>query len=229
MHISEGILPLTWAAANTAASVPFVLKGAREIKRRTQLDPSTKPLIGLMGAAVFVISALAIPVPIAGTSAHPTGVGMAAILIGPFPTVVVSGIVLVIQAMFLAHGGLTTWGANTLNMGVIGTFAGFGAFVLSRRLGFPLWAGGALAGAFGDLATYGGTALTMSLALHGDRGILDMWATIFLAFMPTQIPLAILEAVLTAGMLNFVVSRRPDIARHLGLIPSNAEEVGYAS
>lgn len=228
MHISEGILPLAWAAANTAVSVPFVLKGAQEIKRKTQVDPAVKPMIGLMGATVFVISALAIPVPIAGTAAHPTGVGMAAILIGPLPTTVITGIVLLFQALFLAHGGLTTWGANTLNMGIIGTFAAYGAFIGCRRLGLPLWTGGALAGVVGDLVTYAGTALTMSLALHGDRSIFDVWAAIFLAFMPTQVPLAILEAIVTAGMLNFITNRRPDVARRLGLLGRDAKEAGYA-
>ncbi len=58
MHIAEGILPLTWAAANTAAAVPFVLAGARDIKARAESHPEVKPLMGLMGAAVFVISAL---------------------------------------------------------------------------------------------------------------------------------------------------------------------------
>ncbi len=228
MHISEGILPLTWAAANTVVTVPFVAKGVQEINRKTKSMPAIKPMIGLMGAVVFVVSALAIPVPIAGTSAHPTGVGMAAILIGPYPTIVVSGIVLLLQALLLAHGGLTTWGANTLNMGIIGAFTGYGTFVMCRRLGLQLWAAGAAAGAIADLATYGGTALTMALALHGDRSIFDVWAAIFLAFMPTQIPLAILEAALTAGMLNFVTSRRPDIAKRLGLVSYPAKEAGYA-
>lgn len=227
--MSEGILPLSWAAANTAAAVPFLVKGTRDIKRRAETEPAIKPMMGLMGAAVFVISALAIPVPIAGTSAHPTGVGMAAILIKPFPTAVITGIVLLFQALFLAHGGLTTWGANTLNMGIIGTFAGYGAFIACRKLGTPLWIGAALAGAVGDLATYGGTALTMSLALHGDRSIWDVWATIFVAFMPTQIPLAALESVLTVGMVNFLVGRRPDIAGRLGLPVPAIMEVGDAS
>ncbi|MBI2955174.1 MAG: energy-coupling factor ABC transporter permease [Chloroflexi bacterium] len=222
MHISEGILPLTWAAATTAASLPFFLKGASTIKRKTQIEPSVKPMIGLMGSLVFVVSALAIPVPIAGTAAHPTGVGMAAILIGPFPTTVITGVVLLFQAVFLAHGGLTTWGANLLNMGVIGAFAAYAAFVALRHFRLPLWLGGALAGAVGDLATYGGTALTMALALHSERSVIDVWTAIFVAFMPTQIPLAILEAVVTAGMLNFVTSRRPDLGRRLGLIAADS-------
>lgn len=228
MHISEGVLPLTWAAASTAASLPLILKGTREVKKKIQVEPSVKPLIGLMGAAIFVVSALAIPVPIAGTAAHPTGVGMAAILIGPFPTAVVSAIVLLFQALFLAHGGLTTWGANTLNMGFLGAFSGYGVYLAARSLGWPLWVRGALAGAVGDLATYAGTALTMSLALHGDRSVLDVWTAIFLAFMPTQIPLAALEAFLTAGMLNFVLGRRPDLAVRLGLTGAGAKETGRA-
>jgi cobalt/nickel transport system permease protein len=154
---------------------------------------------------------------------------MAAILIGPLPTTVITAIVLLFQALFMAHGGLTTWGANTVNMGILGTFAAFGAFLGARRLGLPIWVGGALAGIIADLVTYAGTALTMSLALHGERGIFDVTAMIFAAFLPTQIPLAILEGALTAIMVNFVVSRRPDIAGRLGLLRSNAKGVGYAS
>ncbi len=220
---------MTWAAANTAVSAPFIWQGAREIKRQARSQPAIKPMIGLMGAAVFVISSLAIPVPIAGTAAHPTGVGMAAILIGPWPTVVVTGIVLVLQALLLAHGGITTWGANTVNMGIIGAFTAYGAFLCCRRCGFPLWVGGALAGIVGDLMTYAGTALTMALALHGDKGIAEVWTAVFLAFMPTQVPLAVLEAVFTAGMLNFVSSRRPDIAERLGLLARGAGEAINAS
>lgn len=230
MHLSEGVLPLAWALVNTAAVVPFVAKGARDIKRRAEDEPAIKPMMGLMGAAVFVISALPIPVPIAGTSAHPTGVGMAAIFLKPFPTVAITGVVLLFQALLMAHGGVSTWGANTLNMGVIGAFTGYWAFRLLVSVGLPVWVGAAAAGAVGDLATYGGTALSMALALHGDQSVWSVWLMVFGAFLPTQIPLAILEAVLTAGMLNFMLSRRPDIVAKLAVLgfPKRAREGSVA-
>lgn len=219
MHIAEGILPLTWAAANAAVAVPFVARGVAQIRARARKEPSTRPLIGLIGAAIFVISALPIPVPITGTSAHPTGVGLAAILIGPFPTAVVTLVVLALQALFMAHGGLTTLGANTLNMGVIGAFSGFAVFWLARRLGLPFWLGAAAAGFLGGLSTYAGTALSMALALHGDSSIWSVWSSIALAFVPTQLPLAFLEAALTAGVLSYISARRPDMLARLGILP----------
>lgn len=228
MHLSEGILPAAWAAATTVAAIPFIVKGVRDIKKRSAEEPSVKPMMGLMGAAVFVISALPIPVPIAGTSAHPTGVGMASLFIKPFPTAAVTAVVLLFQAVLMAHGGITTWGANTLNMGVIGAFAGYGAFHLALRLGLPVWAGAAAAGVVGDLATYGGTALTLALALHGDQPIWNVFIVVFGAFMPTQIPLAALEAVLTAGMLNFMMGRRPDIVKRLGVMSARRKEAAVA-
>lgn len=220
MHIAEGILPLTWAAATTAAAAPFVLGGAKEIKDRAEEDPASKPLMGLMGAAVFAISALPIPVPISGTCSHPTGVGLAAVLIKPLPAAALSGVVLLIQALLMAHGGLTTWGANTLHMGVIGAFVGYGAFHGLRRVGLPLWVGAAAAGALADLATYGATALTMALALHGDSPVGAVAVTIALAFVPTQLPLAVLEAMLTASAIGLIVERRPDVVARLGILVS---------
>ena len=217
MHISEGILPLEVAVVTTAAAVPFVAKGVAEIKKKVDKDPSVKPLIGLVSAAVFVVSALPIPVPISGTTAHPTAIAIAAIILGPWAAATVTGVVLMLQALFMAHGGLTTWGANTLNMGVFGALAAFVAYHAVRRSGLPLWVGLALAGGLGDLVVYFGTAATMAVALHGERSIVEVTLAIFAAFMPTQLPLAILEALFTVGLFNFILERRPDLAARLGL------------
>jgi cobalt/nickel transport system permease protein len=188
MHISEGLLPAAWAAGYVAATVPFLAKGVRDIKRQTIARPEIKPLYGLVGAAVFVISALPIPVPIAGTCAHPTGVGMAAILVRPFPAAVITAIVLAFQAILMGHGGITTWGANVFNMGILGAFAGYGVFAGLRRTGLPLWCSAGAAGAVSDLATYAGTAMSLALALHGEQPVWTVWAVIAGAFVPTQLP-----------------------------------------
>ncbi len=110
MHISEGILPIQWAFLWFVLAVPFVIWGLRTLRIRSKEEPHLKAMVGLVGAAVFVISCMPIPVPTAGTCSHPCGTGMAAILIGPWLTVVVASIALLLQALFLGHGGLTTLG-----------------------------------------------------------------------------------------------------------------------
>ena len=80
-----------------------------------------------------------VPVPVVGSCSHPAGTGLAALMIGPAATAVIASIALFLQALFLAHGGLTTLGANLFSMGVAGAFAGYGAFLLARRLRLPLF------------------------------------------------------------------------------------------
>lgn len=209
MHISEGILPVGWSVLWFLAAIPFVAMGLRRIRERAAKDPSFKPMIGLVGAAVFIISCMPIPVPIAGTCSHPCGTGMAAILVGPSVSVVLASIALLLQALFLAHGGLTTLGANIMSMGVAGSFAGYGIFVLSRKIGLPYLLAAFLAGVLSDWATYAATSFVLSAALHADVSLWKMFVAVAAAFVPTQLPLGILEGFLTAGAYGFIHSRRP--------------------
>lgn len=210
MHISEGILPVPWAAFWFVLSVPFVFWGLRTLRVRSEKEPHIKPFVGLVGAAVFVISCMPIPVPTAGTCSHPCGTGIAAILIGPSLTVVVASIALVLQALFLAHGGLTTLGANIFSMGVAGAFVGYGVFLLAKRMGAPPIVAAFLAGILSDWATYAVTSLALGAALHADGSFGTMILTILLAFVPTQVPLGILEGFLCAGAYRLVHNRRPE-------------------
>ena len=210
MHISEGILPVQWALLWFAVGTPFVVLGLRHLKARSQTEPYIKPLVGLVGAAVFVISCMPIPVPTAGTCSHPCGTGMAAILIGPFLSVLVASVALALQALFLAHGGLTTLGADIVSMGVVGSFTGYGVFVIARRLGASWVAAAFLAGLISDWGTYAATSFILGAALHGDGSFWTMSMTIILAFMPTQVPLGVLEGFLSAGAYGFIRSRRPE-------------------
>lgn len=211
MHISEGILPAPWALLWYAVAIPFVAWGLRDLRRRSEESLWFKPLVGLVGAAVFLISCMPIPVPTAGTCSHPAGTGLAAILIGPGLTVVVASIALTLQALFLAHGGLTTLGANIVSMGVTGAYAGYGAYLLARRLKLPWIAAAFLAGLVSDWATYAMTSFELATALHGDGSFSAMFSLILLAFVPTQLPLGILEGFICAGALKFVRSRKPEL------------------
>lgn len=215
MHIAEGLLPLHWACIWFIVSIPFLVGGLRDLKKRSRRAPFFKPLVGLVGAAVFVVSCMPVPVPTAGTCSHPCGTGLAALLIGPWLTAVIASIALLLQALFLAHGGLTTLGANIVSMGIAGGFAGYGIFRVSRKLGASLAVSAFLAGLLSDWVTYAVTSFELAGALHGSAPMARMFLTIAIAFCPTQIPLGILEGFLTAGAITFIQARRPEFFRLL--------------
>ncbi|HEB72169.1 MAG TPA: energy-coupling factor ABC transporter permease [Nitrospirae bacterium] len=211
MHISEGILPAGWAAFWFITAAPFVWLGLRELKTRTDESPQFKPFLGLVGAAIFIISCMPIPVPVAGATSHPAGVGLAAILIGPWLTALVSSVALALQALFLAHGGLTTLGANTMSMGVMGALTGYITFKAGKKIGMSTYMAAFAAGLLSDWVTYAGTSLFMALALHADGSFWKMFLSIMVAFAPTQVPLGLLEGFMTAGAYEFIRSRRPEL------------------
>lgn len=218
MHISEGILPMQWAGLWLLAALPFLIKGVFDIKKKAKGNATFKPLLGLMAAVVFVISCMPVPVPTAGTCSHPAGTGISAILVGPVMSIFITSIALLIQALFLAHGGFTTWGADIVSMGVGGSFAAYFAFKILRRLRAPLFLSGFAAGILADWVTYIITSLELASALHGSQPLGSLFTTILAAFIPTQLPLGILEGFLTAGMIVFVSKRRPDILSQLSVI-----------
>ncbi|BCS55260.1 energy-coupling factor ABC transporter permease [Geobacter sp. SVR] len=223
MHISEGILPFNWAAFWFAASAPFLAIGLRTLTRRAASDLSSKPLVGMVAAVVFVISCMPIPVPMAGTCSHPCGTGLAAVLLGPALGVVTAAVALLIQALFLAHGGLTTWGANLFTMGIIGSFAGYFAFRGLRACGAGVVPAAFAAGLLSDWATYAGTALIMAAGIKGTSPFWPLAGKIALAFVPTQLPLGVIEGAITAGMVSLLVRKRPDLLARTALAVTKGE------
>jgi len=211
MHIEDGILPpQAWGGWFAVAAI-FAFFGFREIRRRIKENLQYKPFLAMVGVAVFVISAMHIPVPVTGSCSHPCGTPLAAIIIGPFATVVISIIVLFFQALFLGHGGITTIGANTVSMGIAGGISGFLAWKLCRSLRAPIWLAAGLAGLIGDLATYLASAFELALSLHGTTALFTQWMIFFAGYGPTQLPLAAAEAVFSAAVLGSMASRRPDL------------------
>jgi cobalt/nickel transport system permease protein len=217
MHISEGILPFSWALFWFIASAPFLALGLRTLARRSEADLSSKPLVGMVAAAVFVISCMPVPVPMAGTCSHPCGTGLAAILLGPTLGVVVAAVALLIQALFLSHGGLSTWGANLFSMGVLGSFGGYLVFRGLRLCRVNLIVAAFMAGVAADWATYAGTALIMAAGIRGASPFWPLAGKITLAFVPTQLPLGGIEGVMTAGMISLLRKKRPDLLARTAL------------
>ncbi|HBP65837.1 MAG TPA: cobalamin biosynthesis protein CbiM [Desulfosporosinus sp.] len=204
MHIMEGFLPYNWAAFWWMAMIPFVIAGVRSIKKTVTLHPSLKMLLGMAGAFAFVLSALKIP-SVTGSSSHPTGVGLGTILFGPTAMTVLGMIVLIFQALLLAHGGITTLGANTFSMGIVGPFVSYGLYKGTKKIGAPLWLSVFLAATLGDLMTYVTTALQMGLAFPS-AGVVASTLKFMSIFAFTQIPLAISEGILTVMVINVLSS-----------------------
>ena len=112
MHIMEGFLPPAMCILWGVIALPFLLAGYFSIKKTVAHDRRSITLVAMAGAFIFVISSLKIP-SVTGSCSHMTGTGLGAILFGPSAVSILGVIVLLFQAILLAHGGLTTLGANT--------------------------------------------------------------------------------------------------------------------
>ncbi|OXM85141.1 energy-coupling factor ABC transporter permease [Paenibacillus rigui] len=206
MHIMEGFLPMGWAIFWWVVFVPFFLMGLRALQRITKETPELKMMLGLAGAFTFVLSALKIP-SVTGSSSHPTGTGLGAVMFGPLPMSVLGSIVLMFQALLLAHGGLTTLGANAFSMAVAGPMIGYyvyrGMMQSTGKQKLSIFTAAALA----DLSTYVVTSLQLALAFPAQNGGI---AASFLKFggifAITQVPLAISEGLLTVLIWNWMQS-----------------------
>ncbi|AMD94801.1 cobalamin biosynthesis protein CbiM [Leptotrichia sp. oral taxon 847] len=202
MHIMEGFLPVKWAAFWFVLCLPFWFLGIKKLKKLSGEDMEKKMILALAGAFIFVLSALKIP-SVTGSSSHPTGVGLASILYGPFVTSILGTIVLIFQAGLLAHGGFTTLGANSFSMAITGPLVSFGIYKLLYKKNKAMAV--FLAAALGDLATYVVTSLQLALANpSATGGVLESFLKFAAIFAVTQVPLAIIEGLLTNIIVNIL-------------------------
>jgi cobalt/nickel transport system permease protein len=216
MHIAEGYLPVEWAVFWWVATIPFFLLGLRSINRITQAHPELKLLLALSGAFTFVLSALKIP-SVNGSSSHPTGTGLGTILFGPLAMSVMGGLVLLFQAILLAHGGLTTLGANAFSMAVVGPMVAYGVYNAIARTGHQKIAV-FLASMLEDLCTYLVTAVQLALAFPAVQGgFMAAFIKFVGVFAITQIPLAISEGLLTLLVWNWLQDYGQQELKTLGL------------
>lgn len=196
MHIMEGYLPGGFCIAWGVICVPFLIAGFMSIKKTLDEHRNLITLLAMSGAFVFVISSLKIP-SVTGSCSHMTGTGLGAILFGPSAVSILGIIVLLFQAILLAHGGLTTLGANTFSMAIAGPFVSYGIFFICKKCKVNRYVSVFLAATLGDLFTYCVTAVQMALAHHADTTIMGAMGKFLLVFAPTQLPLAIIEGVIT--------------------------------
>lgn len=210
MHIMEGYLPIEWSIIWSVIFIPFFLVGLKSINKIVKENPKKKVLLALCGAFVFVLSALKIP-SVTGSCSHPTGVGLGAIMFGPSVMVVLGTIVLLFQAILLAHGGLTTLGANAFSMAIVGPIVSFLIFKLLKKKNVNRRWTVFLAASLGDLATYTITALQLAIAFPSSTGGVAASAAQFLGiFFMTQIPIAIAEGLLTTIIYDLVTKNEEE-------------------
>lgn len=217
MHIMEGFLPIEHAIGWTAASAPFIAWGIHAIRKRIAAHPEQRMLLGVAAAFSFVLSALKLP-SVTGSCSHPTGTGLGALLFGPAAMAPIGAVVLLFQALLLAHGGLTTLGANVFSMAVVGPFVAYAVFRLVRSLKGSLAVSVFLAASLADLATYVTTSLQLAWAFPDPAGgFMASFAKFAGIFAVTQIPLAISEGLLTVLIFNALERFNPAELRAMKL------------
>lgn len=197
MHIMEGYLSPGFCLVWGAVCIPFLVAGYFSIKKTLNENRRSITLLAMAGAFVFVLSSLKIP-SVTGSCSHMTGTGLGAILFGPAAMSILGIIVLLFQAILLAHGGLTSLGANTFSMAIAGPFVSYGIYKLLQKMKVNRLAAIFVAASVGDLFTYCVTSFQLAFAYPSEVGGVMASASKFLAiFAPTQLPLAIIEGFLT--------------------------------
>lgn len=205
MHIMEGFLSAKWCLLWYAVSAPFFIYGIVQLNKLFKEKPEQKLLVALSGAFVFLLSALKIP-SVTGSCSHPTGVGLGAILFGPTIMTVCGVIVLLFQAVLLAHGGITTLGANTFSMAIVGPFVAYFIYKACRKANVNTFVAVFLAAALADLTTYVVTAFQLAIAYPDPAsGLMGSLVKFLTVFAVTQVPIAIAEGIITALIFDKIV------------------------
>jgi cobalamin biosynthesis protein CbiM len=208
VHIPDGFINIPTAAGSAllaTTGLGYALKGAK-----AKLDEKAAPLIGLV--AVFVFAGQMINFPVAaGTSGHLLGGALAAVLVGPYAASIALTVVLVIQALLFADGGLTALGLNIFNMSVIGVWGGYGAFLLVRKVFRYKKSAvliGSTIGAFVSVPL-AATSFSIQYAIGGEGTFAS--STVFTAMFSTHILIGIGEAIITTLTVGAILKTRPDL------------------
>ncbi len=208
MHVPDGFLDAPTSIATgvvAAAGVAVALRGARR-----ELDDKTAPMAGLVATFVFAGQMMNFPVG-AGTSGHLLGGALAAVLVGPFTAVLCISVVLIVQALLMADGGITAIGTNITLMALVGVVVGWSVFVLMRRLlpkRVALVAPAAAIGAFVSVPV--AAAVFSGLFTVGGTVPVDAGA-VLTAMVGWHVVIGIGEAVITGLVVGSVVAVRPDL------------------
>ena len=208
MHIPDGFIDIPTSAAFAAIAVVGVgasLKGAAK-----SLDEKTAPLAGLTATFIFAVQMLNFPVA-AGTSGHLFGSVLAAVLVGPYVATLALSVVLLLQALLFADGGLTAAGLNVFNLSLVGVWVGYGAFLLVKKI-LPknkpsITTAATIAGFISVPAAVMGFVLQYAIGANSTFSV----TAVFTGMMGAHLLIGIGEAVITAFSVTAVMASRPDL------------------
>ena len=219
MHIMEGYLPLQWCIIWFVVAIIVVAFGIYQIKKIVDETPESKALLAVSGAFMFVLSSLKLP-SVTGSCSHPCGNGLGAALFGPAVTAVLATIVLIFQALLLAHGGLTTLGANIVSMGIVGPLVAWLVYKGLTKAGISSTIAVFFAAFLGDFLTHVATSFQLAFAFPAPT--FSAALTNFLViFAVTQVPLAIGEGILTVIIWDRLKVYKPKLLDKLGALAPN--------
>lgn len=227
MHIPDGFIdaPTSVAAGVIAAGgLAVCVKQAAK-----DLDDKQVPMAGLVSAFIFAVQMLNFPVA-GGTSGHLLGGVLAAVLVGPWLGALCVAVVLLVQCLLFADGGLSALGLNIINMSLVTALGGYAIFralraVLPKVRGAVVGSAGVAAGLSVVLASL---AFTLEYAIGG-QGAASI-ATVFTAMVGVHTLIGIGEGIITALTVGAVLSVRPDLVYGArDLVPALRLEVAPAA
>jgi cobalt/nickel transport system permease protein len=199
MHIPDSYLDISVAIVFILLSLSVLTLSLHRLKKE-----KLSSLFGIVAAAIFAAQMLNWPIP-GGTSAHFVGGALAGILLGPYAGCLAMTVVLTIQALVFGDGGLIAWGANVWNMAIVGVFSGYYTYKALEKFGKTFasfiagWLGITLAALFAGFEV--GISASFKYGLQITLPVMGIWHGI----------LGIVEGAITAGVVSYISSRRPEI------------------
>jgi cobalt/nickel transport system permease protein len=217
MHLSDGIVDApTSLLYGVIAAAGLTLAASRA---RRELDERTAPMAGLVAAFVFATQMINFPV-LPGVSGHLLGGALAAILVGPWTGALCVAIVLVVQALLFADGGLSALGTNITNLALVGTAAGFLVALALRRYalrGRRWLVGVAFVSALVNTVA-AAASFVVQYAIGGDAGV--GLGTVAAAVLGVHVLIGVGEGLITGLTVGAVARARPDLVYLLRTAPS---------
>ncbi|MDD3622010.1 MAG: cobalt transporter CbiM [Methanofollis sp.] len=203
MHIPDVFIPLWQSAIYWVIALVFIALALRWA--RNELDDEKVPLIAVLAAGIFAIQAFNLPVGM-GTTGHLVGGALAAIVLGsPYAAVFVLTLVLLVQAVVFGDGGITTMGANIINMGVIGGFVGYYSFQSIQKVARNPYLSAGIAAWLACLIP--ALAASVEMFVAGTFPLVEG----MIAMGTYHAAIGVIEAFITAGALYLIASARPEL------------------
>ena len=208
MHVPDGFLDVPTSVATGVVAAAGVALALR--RSRGEVDDRVAPLAGLVATFVFAAQMLNFPVG-AGTSGHLIGGALAAVLVGPWVATLCLTVVLLVQALVFADGGLTALGTNVVLMAIVGVWVGWAVFAVARRV-LPARAGSVpVAASVGALVSVPAAAAVFTgLFAIGGTAPVELGA-LLTAMLSWHVVIGTGEAVITGLVVSAVLSVRPDL------------------